>query len=307
MRFLNIFVVEDFHPFRRFVCSKLQSMAEFHITQASDGFEAVQKAEELQPDLILLDIGLPKLDGIEVSRRIRKVAPLAKILFLSVNSDPDMIREVLNCGALGYIHKPRVERDLLPAIQAAVDGKQFISVDLDLTKGTDWGFPHRHEIVFSSDDELLQDSLVSFVAAALMAGDAAIVWATEPHRDNLRQRLKVRGVGVDAAIRAGTYIAADAAETADPVHIAGVIRSLIQAAGRAGKEHPRVAVCGERAGRLWGEGRVDEAIQLEQLFNELAKDRDQVDILCVYPVPHGHDDKDAFGRLCAQHSQMSFR
>lgn len=307
MRFLNILVVEDFDPFRRFICSKLQSMAEFHITQASDGFEAVQKAEELQPDLILLDVGLPKLDGIEVARRIRKVVPHAKILFLSVNSDRDLIREALGLGALGYIHKPRVERDLLPAIQAAVEGKQFVGLGLGLAKNTDWGFPHRHEIVFSSDDELLRDSLASFIAAALVAGDAAIVWVTEPHRDNLRQRLKGRGVAVDAAIRSGTYIAADAAETADPVHIAGVIRRLIQAAGRAGRKHPRVAVCGERAGRLWGEGRVDEAIRLEQLLNELAKDLDEVDILCVYPVPQGHDDKEAFGRLCAEHSQMSFR
>jgi DNA-binding NarL/FixJ family response regulator len=306
VRFLNIFVVEDFDPFRRFICSKLQSMAEFHITQVSDGSEAVRKAQELQPDLILLDIGLPKLDGIEVAKRIRKIVPLAKILFLSVNSDPDVIRGARGIGAMGYIHKSRVERDLLPAIHAAVEGKQFVSAGLGLTKSMDWGLTHRHEIVFSSDDELLQDSLASFIAAALMAGDAAIVWATEPHRDKLRQRLKARGVGADAAIRAGTYIAADAAETADPVHIAGVIRSLIQAAYRAGKEHPRVAVCGERAGRLWGEGRIDEAIRLEQLFNELAKDLDELDILCVYPVPQGHDDKDAFSRLCAEHSEMSF-
>ena len=285
----------------------MQSRAEFHITQASDGFEAVRKAEELQPDLILLDIGLPKLDGIEVARRIRKVVPLAKILFLSVNSDPDVIREALGLGALGYIYKPRVERDLLPAIQAAVEGKQFVSFDLDVTKSTDRGFPHHHEIVFSSDDELLQDSLANFIAAALMAGDAAVVWTTEQHRANLRQQLEARGVGVDAAIRSGTYIAADAAETADPVQIAGVIRSLIQAAYRAGKEHPRVAVCGERAGRFWGEGRIDEAIRLEQLLNGLAKDRDDLNILCVYPEPHGHDDNDAFSRVCAEHSAMFFR
>ena len=81
--FLKILVVEDFDLFRRFICSKLESRTEFHITQASDGFEAVQKAEELQPDLVLLDIGLPNLDGIEVARRVGKIAPLAKILFLS--------------------------------------------------------------------------------------------------------------------------------------------------------------------------------------------------------------------------------
>ena len=87
------------------MCSKLQSRGGFHITQASDGFEAVQKAADLQPDLILLDIGLPKLNGIEVARRVGKVAPLAKILFLTVESDPDVIKEALGVGALGYIHK----------------------------------------------------------------------------------------------------------------------------------------------------------------------------------------------------------
>lgn len=218
-----------------------------------------------------------------------------------------MIAEALGLGALGYIHKSCVERDLLPAIHSALAGERFVSRDLDPTKGTDRGHPHHHEILFSSDDELLQDSLASFIAAALKGGDAAIVWATEPHRDNLRQKLQARGVDVDALVQAGTYIAADATETADPVHIASVIRSLIEAAYRAGKEHPRVAACGERAGRLWAESRIDEAIRLEQLFNELAKNRDDLDVLCVYPVPHSHADDDAFSRLCAEHSAMSFR
>lgn len=303
---LKLLVVEDFGLFRQFICSKLQSRAEFHITQASDGFEALQKAENLQPDLILLDIGLPELDGIQVARRMGNVAPLSKILFLTVESDPEVIQEAHDLGALGYIHKSRVERDLLPAILAAVAGERFVGPGLDLTKGTRLDLCYRHEIIFSSDDDLLQDSLASFIATALKAGDAAIVWATEPHRENLRRRIQARAVDVDAAIQAGTYIAADTAERADPVHTAAVIRSLIEAAYRAGKQHPRVAACGERAGRLWAEGRIDEAIRLEQLFNELAKNRDDLDVLCVYPVPHRHDD-DAFRRLCAEHSEMSFR
>src|SRR5215472_7005556 len=123
---LTILLVEDFGDFRRFVCSLLQPKAEYHIKQASDGLEAVQKAEEIQPGLILLDISLPSLNGIEVARRVRKLAPTAKILFLSVESDADLVNEALSLGA-GYIHKPRTSRDLLPAIETVLGGEQFVS------------------------------------------------------------------------------------------------------------------------------------------------------------------------------------
>ena len=123
---LKILVVEDFSEFRQFVCSLLKARAEFQVKQASDGLEAVQKAEEIQPDLILLDISLPTLNGIEVARRIHKLSPSARILFLSVESDTDLVSEALSLGA-GYIHKPHASRDLLPAIEAVLKGRQFVS------------------------------------------------------------------------------------------------------------------------------------------------------------------------------------
>jgi len=274
--------------------------------QASDGVEALQKAEDDQPDLILLDIGLPRLDGIEVAKRVGGVAPLAKILFVTVESDPELVQEALRLGALGYIHKSSMEHDLLPAIYATVAGERYVSQTLGPTKRTNHELRHRHDIIFSSEDELLQDSLARFLAAALKSGDAAIVWATKSHLDTLRQRLQVRGVEVEAAIQAGTYIAADATETADAARIALVIESLSLAANRAGKKLPRVAACGERAGRLWAEGRIDEALRIEQLFNELIKSRDDLDVLCVYPLPHRHDGK-SFSRVCEGHSAIFFR
>jgi DNA-binding NarL/FixJ family response regulator len=299
-------VVEDSDIFRRLICSKLRSRAEFAITQASDGVEGLQKAEDHQPDLILLDIGLPRLDGIEAAKRMGGVAPLAKILFLTVESDPELIEEALRLGALGYIHKPSMEHDLLPAIYAAVAGERYVSRTLGFARRANDELSHRHDIIFSSEDELLQDSLARFIATALKSGDAAIVWATESHLDSLRQRLQARGVDVAAAIHAGTYIAADAAEKADPARIALLIESLTRAANRAGKERPRVAACGERAGRLWAEGSIDEALRIEQLFNELLKSRDDLDVLCVYPLPHRHDGN-AFSRVCEGHSAIFFR
>jgi DNA-binding NarL/FixJ family response regulator len=86
---VRVLVVDDYEPFRRFVCSTLRKRPELQIIgEASDGLEAVHKAEDMQPDLIVLDIGLPTLDGIEAARRIRKLSPQSKILFVSQESLP---------------------------------------------------------------------------------------------------------------------------------------------------------------------------------------------------------------------------
>jgi len=99
------------------------------IGEVSDGLEAVQQAEELQPDLILHDIALPILNGIEAARRIRKVSPASRILFVSENRSTDA-EEALRAGGLGYVVKSDAEKDLLPGIDAALHGKRFISASL---------------------------------------------------------------------------------------------------------------------------------------------------------------------------------
>ena len=121
-------VVDDFDSFRRFVCSKLEQMPELRvICEVSDGQEAVHKARELRPDLILLDISLPTLNGIEAARRIRFLAPESKIIFLSQETSADIVQEAMRLGAWGYIVKSRAAVDLLPAIDAVLSGKRFVS------------------------------------------------------------------------------------------------------------------------------------------------------------------------------------
>jgi DNA-binding NarL/FixJ family response regulator len=124
---VRVLVVDDYEPFRQFVCSTLKHRPDLQVIgEASNGLEAVQKAEELQPDLIVLDIGLPALNGIEAARRIRKVAPECKILFVSQESSADVVQEALSTGALGYVVKTRAGSELLAAVEAVCQGTTFV-------------------------------------------------------------------------------------------------------------------------------------------------------------------------------------
>jgi DNA-binding NarL/FixJ family response regulator len=121
-------IVEDFHLFRRFACSKLERRPELRVVcEVSDGQEAVHKAVELRPDLILLDIGLPTLNGIEAARRIRKAVPESKIIFATQETSPDIVQEAMRLGAWGYVFKTRAECHMLPAIDAVLSGERFVS------------------------------------------------------------------------------------------------------------------------------------------------------------------------------------
>jgi CheY-like chemotaxis protein len=306
----------------------------------SDGLEAVQKAEELQPDVILLDVGLPKVTGIVAARRIRKVAPQSKILFLSQEIDVDVVRVSLSDGH-GYVVKSDADNELFAALEAVMQGKKFVSrrlaspsfADHMDSQGavqvsreeaiTSYAMPllvrgkvsRCHEVQFYSDDSLFLDGFSRFISAALKAGKGAIVIATEPHRHSLLERLQADGLNIRAAISDGRCVAVDAADTLskfmvsdmpDPVRFMRVMGDLILAASqRANEIHLRVAACGECAPILWEQGKADAAIRLEELSNEIAKTYD-IDILCGYSLDSLRCEEDSytFRRICEEHSAV---
>jgi DNA-binding NarL/FixJ family response regulator len=336
-------VVDDYEPWRRFVSTTLQKQSKLQVIgEARDGLEAVQKAQQLQPDLILLDIGLARLNGIEAARRIRELSPKSRILFLSENRSWDIAEEALRTGAGGYVVKSDAAGELLPAVEAVLKGKRFVSASLagnDLTqpkdedtadptpRGVVLPFPPqnvsmagRHEAGFYSDDASLLEGFTQFIGAALRAGNAVIVVATEAHRDRLLPRLQSHGLDITAAIEQGRYIPLDAAATLstfmvddlpDPARFFEAAAHLFTAAVKAAKgehPHPRVAVCGECDPPLWTLGSGEAAIRLEKLWNEIAKTHD-VDILCGYPLGSFHSvpGSQIFQRICAEHSAVHSR
>jgi DNA-binding NarL/FixJ family response regulator len=125
----RVLLVEDSLQFRRFVVGALESCSgDVQVAgEVADGITAIEQAQALRPDLVLLDIGLPKLNGIEVARAIRERCPGSKILFLSQESSHDLVLAALSTGAHGYVLKMAAGRDLVPAVNATLRGERFIS------------------------------------------------------------------------------------------------------------------------------------------------------------------------------------
>ena len=126
----KIIVADDWKPWRRFVASAMEERSDLQIVyEAADGMEAVQKARELQPELVVLDIGLPKLNGIEAARRIRDCAPKTRILFFSQNRSHEIAEEAMRTGD-GYLVKSDGATEFLSAVDAVLQGNRFLSESL---------------------------------------------------------------------------------------------------------------------------------------------------------------------------------
>jgi DNA-binding NarL/FixJ family response regulator len=124
---VRILVVDDFEPWRRSLGSFLRRRPAWQIIcEASDGLEAVEKSRELQPDIVLLDVGLPILNGIEAAKQIREVSPRSRVVFLSENTCPEVVREALRVGGCGYVVKSDAGGDLIAALDAAIANQHFV-------------------------------------------------------------------------------------------------------------------------------------------------------------------------------------
>jgi len=128
---VRILLVDDYLPWRHFVPSMLQRRPHLQIVgECSDGLKAVQSAKESEPDLILMDIGIPTLNGIEAARRILEFLPEVKIIFVTENRSAEVAEHALRTGGQGYVIKSSAASELLSAVDAVLQGRHFVSASV---------------------------------------------------------------------------------------------------------------------------------------------------------------------------------
>ncbi len=320
---VRVLVTDDFEPFRRFVRSELARISQVQIIgEASDGLEAVQKATELQPDLIVLDIGLPTLNGIEVARRIRKLSPKSKILFVSQEASADVAQEAFSLGALGYVVKTHAGKDLLAAVEAVLQGRLFMGRGLsdrhrmDPTDAIPSGENEQTHIVqFYTDDNFWRDNVGEFLCTTVSEGKSGIVCATPPHVAAVRQSMQAHDIDVQRLEKLGRFITLDAADALlrfmnpdlpDQRKFESLLGPVIRHAEAAAvAKNNRVTIVGEMVALLWAAERIGATIKLEQLWNGLARTY-CFHLRCAYPASdfQGNLMDQPYTSICAQHSAI---
>jgi DNA-binding response OmpR family regulator len=307
----TILVAEDFGPFREFICDRLSERSDVAVVSVADGVSAVRAAEELQPALALLDIGLPMLNGIAAAKDIRASCPQSKVVFLTQESSPDVVDAARELGAHGYVHKTRAHY-LMPIVDALLGVAPPANVGAGHGDGR---HASRHEVHVFGDDSVLADSAERFVVSTLGAGDGAIVALTRPHLDALEARLRRHHAAVDDARAKGRFVTLDAGEvlpmvTGDRPDVDAVEttwRDLISAVGAATGAPPRrVGAFSEIAPHVLAAGHTEVAMTLEQVGEDLcsAPDLPVLDIGCVYTALPSRDE---FKRLCSTHALVTIR
>jgi|SRR5215467_14202056 len=329
----RVLLIEDHELFRGYIRAVLEEHPDFRlVSEAVNGLEAVHKCLELQPDMVLMDIGLPGLSGIEAARRIRAIVPACKIVFLTQETSVDVVLEALNLGAAGYVTKFQAASDLIPALIAARDGRRFVSSSV---RGFDSGVRrkletlagkgqretpasprsrtrHHHEIHFYPDDASFVAGFASCVESSLKAHKAVLAIIAERHRVEILQALEAGGIDVNVAIAEGHFVPVDVAgvwaefmvnDRVDPVRALRACVAMLETLMKSNPGVP-VSVCGEGASMLLALGNGEAALQIERTWDEMAV-RYGIDVFCPYVMDSFPQDKRTLDQIRAAHSMVA--
>lgn len=202
MGVFRILVADDHEVVRKGLISLLQSQPDWQVCgEAADGREAVEKAQQLKPDVVILDIGMPSLNGLEATRQILKTNPQARVLILTLHDSDQVVREVLNAGARGFLLKSDAARDLVAAVEALRRDKTYFTskVATMVLEGYLKGTPGTVATPTRSRLTPREREIVQLLAEGKSTKEVAValglsVKTAETHRSNIMRKLQLHSV-----------------------------------------------------------------------------------------------------------------
>ena len=331
---VRVLIVEDFAQWRRELRGLLEGNAGLKVVgEAETGIEAIQQAADLAPDLMLLDLCLPLLNGIDVAKRIFGFAKPPRIIFVSENRSREIAQQAFRAGVSGYVVKSNVQSELLRAIDAVLEGRRFVSeglhTDSSLVHAYDehprvgaglevnsfFGAGYRHEVAFYENDADLEAGFAEYARATIQAQKAVLVIASETHGKNIFRQLMGKGIDLEELIAVGRYHQMEARavlskvivnHSPDPLCcqeiLADVMRKIPVMTNGTGSP---LTICAECAPMLLMEGNQEAAMALERCWDDLTRTH-SADTLCGYSwsvFPDRHASA-VFQRVCAEHTAI---
>jgi DNA-binding NarL/FixJ family response regulator len=209
---LRILVADDHAVVRRGVRALLESQADWQVCgEAATGREAVEQVKRLDPDIVLLDLSMPELNGLDATRRILRDSPRTQVLVLTMHHSEELAHQVMQAGAKGYVLKSDADRELIAAVESLQRRRAFLTPNLARPSSPGTDIPHQ-ESVAGGWSELTprEREIVQLVAEGRSSKEVAAaltisVKTVESHRTNIMRKLRIRSVGqlVRYAVRNG--------------------------------------------------------------------------------------------------------
>src|SRR5262249_45530786 len=281
---------------------------------ATDGQAALEIARQAEPDLIVMDVAMPRLDGFQAVRALRRTPSQAKVVFLSMHESDDYVLEAFECGGQGFVLKTRIQADLASALDQVLAGRLFVPSLKSLFHVADGESGHALQLHRHGDAYF--DGLADFFHLALQRGDATCLIATQPVRAQVGARLRGRGWDVDESSGGERFQVVDASEALDRFMRGGVpdvdrlreITAELDHYRLTAAEGPvsRLTLFGEMASVLGLRGNTKAITDVERNWNQLTHHLPFF-TLCSYSTACFDEQMhpDLFPDVCSEHWAVS--